>query len=384
MKNKDAKIAIVYDWIDKWGGVERLLLALNQIFPQADFYSSYYDPKKASWAKNLSIKTSFIQTLPQFIKQNRILSLIFYPIAFETFDFKNYDLVISITSSFAKGIITHPKTKHICYLFTPTRFLWVRPEEYYQIKGIKKFISQPLINYLLQWDKMASWRPDKVISISKTVRERCLNFYQRESTVIYPPFDFDYWTKIENRVSKKRKIDLNLEKIAKKSYYLIVSRLEPYKKIDLAIRVFNQLKKPLLIVGEGSEEKKLKRLSASNIIFLKKLKDEQLGYLYQHALALIMPQEEDFGYTALEAIFFKLPVITFGKGGATEIIEDGKTGIFFSEQKEKFLIEAIERLEKIRYNLIVNLNKVKKNNKYWARFSKQKFAEEFKETIFSL
>lgn len=177
-KKTDRKIAIVYDWIDKWGGVERVLLTLHKIFPEAVFYTSYFDPENAGWAKDLKIKTSFIQSLPGFIKNSRIASLPFYPFAFESFNFNEYDLVISVTSSFAKSIITQPKTKHICYLLTPTRFLWSHQKDYFK----KNIINNYYLKKLKDWDFVTTRRPDKIISISQTVAKRCLKYYHRQTT----------------------------------------------------------------------------------------------------------------------------------------------------------------------------------------------------------
>src|SRR3989338_7774346 len=191
------KTAIVYDWIDKWGGVERLLLTLSEIFPDADFYTSIYDPIKAPWAKDLNIKTSYMQRLPDKIKKNRILSIPFYPFAFENFNFNNYDLVISVTSSFAKGIITKPETKHICILLTPPRFLWLYSHLY--IPADYQSLFWGYLQYLKKWDLAAANRPDKIISISKTVQKRTKKIYNRDSEVIYPPFDFSYWGKIKQQ-----------------------------------------------------------------------------------------------------------------------------------------------------------------------------------------
>lgn len=343
MENK--KIAIVYDWIDKWGGVERVLLHFHKLFPKADFFASYVDYQKAGWAKNLKIKTSFIQNLPNFIKKSRILSLPFYPYAFESFDFSSYDIVISISSSFAKSIITKPGTLHICYLLTPTRFLWVSEDIYLKKYNFMSFY----IKRLKKWDFVAAQRPDEIISISKTVSERCFKNYKRKSEVIYPPFDRKYWGKIKCEI-RNSKFGTNLKLQIPKKYYLIVSRLEPYKMVGLAIKTFNQLKEQLVIVGEGSCENNLKSIANNNIIFLKKLKDEELGWLYGNAKALVMPQEEDFGYTALEAQFFGCPVIAFKKGGATETVIEGKTGVFFDRQTEKWLLNRLASFNGKSYN----------------------------------
>ena len=367
------KIAIVYDWFDKWGGVERILLILHEIFPDATFYTSYFDQTKAPWAKNLRIRTSFIQQLPSFIQKSRLFSLPFYPICFETYDFTDYDLVISITSSFAKGIITKPATYHLCYLLTPTRFLWVDPKAY-GIFSFKKIIFLPYLSYLKKWDWMAAQRPDKIVSISKTIADRCRQFYQRNSEVIYPPFDINYWKKIKEKV-KNRKLRINIAS----PYFLLVSRLEPYKRVDLAIQAFNKLGKFLIIVGCGSQEDYLKAISKKNIRFFSNLTDEQLAILYSRAEGLIMPQEEDFGYVSLEAQFFGCPVIAYKRGGATETVKDKQTGIFFDNQTIDSLLSSLETFQAISYNLKKTTNKFALAN--IQQFNKNKFKNNFKHLI---
>ncbi len=366
------KIAIVYDWFDKWGGVERVLLIFKKIFPKADFFTSYTDKKK-SWFNDFNIKESFLGEFPDFIKKNRILSLPFYPLVFESFDFSDYDLIISITAYFAKGVITKPKTKHICYLLTPPRFLWTHNNIYF---NNKQFIFNPYLNYLKKWDFLSARRLDKIISISKTVQKRCFNIYKIKSQVIYPPFDLNYWQKVKDQLINKN--DFNLKKIIPEKYYLLVSRLEPYKKVDLVINLFNKLNKNLIIVGEGSLLKKLRNKAKRNIIFFQNLTDLQLGFLYTNAFGLIMPQEEDFGYVSLESQFFNCPVISYKKGGVLETIIEDKTGVFFEDQKEESLLKTIARFEKIRYNLKNNLSINKKN---LNNFSINNFIDNFKKTI---
>ena len=374
------KIAIVYDWIDKWGGVERVLLNLHEMFPEAVFYTSYFDEIKAEWAKDLNIKTSFLQKFPDFIKKSRILSFIFYPFAFESFDFSGYDLVISITSSFAKSIITKPRTKHICYLLTPTRYLWSHKQDY---------IKNNLINYLISgyldmfknWDLVVSQRPDKIVSISETVRERCKKYYKRDSEVVYPGFDVEYWKGIKSEI-RNPKFETNSKfKILNSKFFLVISRLEPYKRVDLAIKVFNRLNKQLVIIGEGSKEKKLKQIAGKNITFLSKLSDVELGSFYSSAQALIMPQEEDFGYVSLEAQLFGCPVLAYKKGGVLETIIENKTGIFFDNQDERSLSQAIERFNKIEYNLKSEAREIGLSNV--EKFSKEKFINKFIKLIMS-
>ncbi len=367
------KIAVVYDWFDKWGGVERILLTLKEIFPQADFFTSYYDKDNLFWLKNFShISESFIKYFPTFFKRNRLFCLPFYPFAFESFNFDSYDLVISVTAYFAKGVITKTKTKHICYLLTPTRFLWSHSDDY--LKNFK-FIPKFYLSYLKKFDLISSQRPDKIFSISYAIRDRCQKFYQRKSQVIYPPFDFDYWEKIKKKLKKILVKKNNYFNQLANDYFLIVSRLEPYKKIDLVINLFNRLGKKLLIIGKGSLERKLKIIAKKNIFFLKDVSDKELAFFYQNTKGLIIPQEEDFGYVSLESQFFNCPVIAFKKGGVLETVIEKKTGIFFKEQKEDSLLESIERFEKIRYNLLTNL---RKDKSHLQKFDKKNFINSFR------
>ena len=392
------KIAIVYDWIDKWGGVERVLLSLHELFPDADFFTSSYDPEKAVWASNLKINTSFIQKLPKFVRGNRPASLPFYPYAFESFDFTNYDLVISVTSAFAKSIITRPETLHICYLLTPTRFLWVNPFDYIRNSLVRSAVS-PYVTKLREWDFVSAQRPDRMISISQTVADRCKKYYQRNSEIIYPPFDIEYWRRIKSELRKKsfrakwRNLSpaiFDFDSLA--GYFLIVSRLEPYKRVDVAIETFNSfvfgtsMQRPLqkrtilknttlIVAGEGSESNRLKQMANKNVLFLNNLSDHELAYLYSNAEAIIMPQEEDFGYVSLEAQFFGCPVIAYKQGGAGETVIEGKTGIFFAEQSRKSLQSALNRFNMIKYELKRSCKEF--GLKSIARYDKKIFEDNF-------
>ncbi len=366
---KNLKIAIVYDWLDKWGGVERVLLNLHEIFPKAVFFTSYFDRQEAYWAKDFKIKTSFIQKLPNFIKKNRLLSMILFPYAFESFDFSNYDLVISVTSSFAKAVITRPETTHICYILTPTRYFYY-PETYLTTTITK--LGYLLLPGLKAWDAIAARRPDHLVSISDTVRKRVKRFYSRNSQVIYPPFDLEYWKKVDLKVKKP---------VAQlpENFYLIVSRLEHYKRIEIAIEAFNKSGKNLVVIGKGTQLPRLKNLARENVFFISDIKDDELAWFYKNARALIMPQEEEFGYTALEAQYFDCPVIAFGRGGATETILNQQTGLFFERQTSKSLIESVERYETIEYNLRKTTRKLGKENV--RLFSRENFEKQFKQFI---
>ncbi|MEM4230343.1 MAG: glycosyltransferase [Candidatus Pacearchaeota archaeon] len=361
------KVAIVYDRVNKWGGAERLLLALHQIFPDAPLYTSVYDEKKTSWARVFDIKTSFLQKLP-FAKSNHELYALLMPLAFESFSFDEYDLVISVTSEAAKGIITKPSTLHICYCLTPTRYLWSGYEEYFK-NPLLRFISKPAVFYLRMWDKIASQRPDKFIAISEEVKRRIKRYYARDSEVIYPPVSLlpKNYSSRQNEIAVVRSPSIE-------SFFLIVSRLVPYKRIDIAINAFNKLGYPLKIIGEGSEKRKLKKIANSNIEFLGYLTDEELVEYYKKCLAFIFPGKEDFGLTILEAQSFGKPVIAYGEGGSLETIAENKTGIFFEPQEETALIKAVNEFMKRKFNS-------KNCRKQAQRFSISNFKKKLKKEL---
>ncbi|MBI1863408.1 glycosyltransferase [Candidatus Microgenomates bacterium] len=365
------KTAVVYDWIDKSGGVERVLPVFAEMFPDADFYTSYYNPDTTPWAKHLKIKTSFIQKFPPGARASRIISLPFYKYAFESFDFTGYDLVISVTSSFAKGVLTKPETKHVCYLLTPTRYVWGQTADY--VNPWLRFLVQPTITKLRKWDFIAAQRPNKLIAISELVARRAATYYRRDAPVIYPPFDLSRWDTLRTDNADR---DLPIHDVG---YYLFVGRLEPYKRIDLLINVFNKLHYPLIIVGSGSQEFLLKRQAHENIVFISNISDQKLVEYYEKARALIMPQEEEFGYTAIEAQYVGTPVISYRQSGVAETIIEGKTGIFFENQTPADLYNAIARFEKIEYN-IKSLSR-KSGLEQVKRFEKQKFIKAFHNAI---
>ncbi len=338
------KVAIVYDRVNKWGGAERVLLSLHEIWPDAPLYTSVYDEKGAGWAKVFpQVKTSFLQKIP-FVSKNHELVPFLTPLAFESFNFDEFDLVISVCSAEAKSIITKPHTFHLCYCLTPTRYLWSGYHEYLQTPGLGFMdklvkIFYPALSFgLRNFDQIAAQRPDEYIAISKTVQNRIKKYYKRDSSIIYPSINTD---KFEIRSSKFEK---------KEDFFLIVSRLVSYKRIDLAIEVFNKLKKKLVIVGKGRDEGRLKSMAGPNIIFVRELTMERLVRYYQDCNALIFPGREDFGLTVLEAMACGKPVIAFQKGGAAETVINKKTGLLFPEQNIASLSEAISEFTKLKFN----------------------------------
>ncbi len=347
------KTAILYDRVNKWGGAERVLLTLHEIFPDAPLFTAVYSAKNAPWAKVFpEVIPTFLQKIPFVVNKHELLGT-FTPIAFENLDLSGFDLIISVTSEAAKGVIVHPPTRHICYCLTPTRYLWSGYDLYFR-NPLLKFISKPIVNYLRKWDKIAAQRPDKMIAISQAVKGRIKKYYGRNSEVIFPPVELTQFIK---------------ESGTKENFFLVVSRLVPYKMVDLAVKAFNELGLPLVVVGTGSEEVKLKSLAKDNIKFVGHLTDAKLADYYKKCRAFIFPQEEDFGIVALEAQAAGAPVIAFKAGGALDTVIDGKTGVFFDKQNIESLKKAVRKFEKLSFkqkDLIENAK----------RFSKERFKRE--------
>ena len=345
------KIALTHDHLFQIGGAEKVLLELTKIFPKSPIYTLINNPN-LPLPRELEINTSFIQKLP-FAKNHFKWYLPLMAIAWEKFDFSKFDLVISSASAFAKGIILTPKTLHICYCHSPTRYLWSDTHQYIdelnQPLLIKKFL--PLIlNYQRMWDFAAAQRVDKFIANSKFVAKRIKKYYQREATIIYPPVEVEKY-RIANEKDK---------------YYIIVSRLRPYKRVDLAIKAFNQLGLPLKIIGSGEEEGYLKKIAKTNIEFLGEVSEKKKIELLAHAQAFIHPQEEDFGIAAVEAMASGLPVIAYKGGGALETVVEGETGKFFLEQNWESLADTVVRLNLKNFD-------PEKIKKWSSKFSAENF-----------
>jgi glycosyltransferase involved in cell wall biosynthesis len=321
------KVALVYDRINKWGGAERVLLALHEIFPEAPLYTSVYNAALAPWAKKFKITTSFLQNFPSASAHHEMLATLM-PVAFESFSFDDYDLVISITSEAAKGILTKAHTKHICICLTPTRYLWSGYDTYFSHKGFKE-VAKPIVSYLRKWDKIAAQRPDAYVAISKEVQKRIKKYYGKDSFVIYPPLTLA--SKITDHTSNE-------------GFFLVVSRLVPYKRVDIAIKACSQLGIPLKIVGSGSEEKYLRSIAGATVEFYKSLTDAELTTYYKKCSALLFPGIEDFGLTIIEAQSFGKPVVAYKAGGAIETVIAGKTGEFFSPQTAEALADTLQKL----------------------------------------
>lgn len=363
------KVALVYDWVNKYGGAERVIEALHLIWPKAPLYTAVYDRKKAPWADSFKVHPSFLQNIP-FAKSHHEFFPFLISFSFESFNFDEYDVVISVTSYAAKGIITKPKTLHICYCLTPTRFLWSGYETYKSKPGfglldpLVRIILSPVTARLRAWDYVAGERPDIYFAISNEVKNRIRKYYHHTSTVIYPGVDCELFT-----------VPSNPHKNSK--YFLIVSRLVSYKRVDIAIEAANNLRLPLKIIGTGNQKGKLKNLAGDTIEFINDhLTDSELVRYYQDCTALIFPSEEDFGLTPLEAQACGKPVIAFRGGGVQEIIQEGINGAFFYPQEPVALINVLKNFDPRKYPPVTCRENAEKFDKKIFMTKFKKFVEE--------
>lgn len=355
---KNLKVAIVHDWLTGMRGGEKVLQEILQIFPEADVFTLLHNKDSVSEdIEKHNIYTSFIQKIPFSAKKYRnFLSL--FPAAIESFDFNGYDLVISSSHCVAKGAIVPSDIPHLCYIHTPMRYAYEMYHHYFgketagAFKRLAVTLSMPKIR---TWDQATHTRVDAFAANSNFVAGRVKRYYGREADVVNPPVDTEFYKPSEG---------------LKEDYYLVISALEPYKRIDLAIDAFNKNKMKLRIVGNGSKYKDLKKRASDNIEFLGRLNDDEIRTLYQNAKAFIFPGIEDFGITPVEAQACGTPVIAFGRGGATETVIHKKTGVLFDEQTVDGLNGAIDILGKIDFN-----KKTLRENS--ERFSKGSFHKNF-------
>jgi glycosyltransferase involved in cell wall biosynthesis len=321
------RVAIVHYWLLNRRGGEAVLEALCRMFPDADLFTLFYDPERVSPAiRARRVTASFLNPLRRHYRS--LLPLM--PLALESFDLRGYDLVISSESGPAKGVLVPSGARHICYCHTPMRYLWdLYPAYLYEWTGsrLKRLAMAPLANYLRLWDYSTAARVDRFVANSENVRRRILRCYRREADVVYPPVPVEtfYWKPPED-------------------YFLIVSELAPYKRIDVAVRLFAKTGRKLRIVGQGPELERLKALARPNVEFLGRVSAPDLQELYARCRAFLMPGEEDFGITAVEALASGKAVIALGRGGVLESATRG--GFFFDEPGEADLAAAIGRFER--------------------------------------
>ncbi len=328
------KTALVVSWLNQYGGAERVLEVVHELFPSAPvFTSTYWAAAMPATYRTWDIRTSFLDRIP--IAHQRLL-LPFYPAAFESLDLGGFERVLSIPSAFAHGVRLPAGAQHLCYCLTPARFLWNYADyvERERIGRLPRAILPLFIASLREWDRRAAQRVTQFVAISKTVQARIATHYVRESEIIHPPVDVDTFA-----VSSVRE-----------NFFLIVSRLVPYKRIDLAVQAFNQLGLPLVIAGDGRDRARLEAMAKPNVRFLGRVADAQRCDLLARCRAFIFPGEEDFGISPLEANACGKPVVAFAGGGALETTVPGVTGEFFREPTAVSLAETIAAFADKQYD----------------------------------
>lgn len=326
------RLALIHDHLNQIGGAERVVSACHELWPASPLYTLVHDKKTIStFFDTLDIRTSFIQKLPFSVRHLRWY-LAFMPAAIESFDLSRYDVVLSSASAFAKGAIASASALHICYCHTPTRYLWSDSHTYVSEVGGGRVI-RTILPFVLQrlrmWDYLAAQRVDYFIANSRFVASRIKRYYNRDAAVIYPPVDV-------------RRYPL----LGRMNYAILVSRLRPYKKVDVAIRAFNRLNMPLVVVGDGEERAALEALAGPNIYFTGSVPERSKKRLLSSAFAFIHPQEEDAGISAIEAMAAGTPVVAYGAGGALETVLPEETGVFFEEQTWQSLADAVIRAKR--------------------------------------
>jgi glycosyltransferase involved in cell wall biosynthesis len=332
------RVAIVHDYLNQYGGAERVLEALHALYPGAPVYTSLYDAEAMpGHYRSWDIRTSFMQRLPGWRKHFRRYFLL-YPTAFESFDLGAYDLILSSSSAYAKGIIPRPGAVHVCYCHTPMRFAW-RTRDYVEREGIAGLQGAVLpfaLTYVRLWDTVASDRVDAFVANSHEVARRIQRYYRREAEVIPPPVDLPPYTPQPGD-----------------DFYLAGGRLIPYKRIELIVEAFTRLRLPLKIFGDGRDRQRLERLAGPSVEFLGWVDEPTRRDLFSRCRAFIFPGEEDFGITPLEAMAAGRPVVAFGAGGALETVIDGVTGRFFHEPTAAALAAAVAAARTDRYDPLI-------------------------------
>ncbi len=355
---ENAKVALVHDWLTGQRGGEKVLEVLAEIFPKAPIYTLFH--VKGSQHPDVEkrvIRTSFLQHMP-FLEKRYRSYLPLFPLAIEMFDFQEYDLIVSTSHCVAKGAIPAPDALHVCYIHSPMRYAWNLYFSYFspdKLSPFSRWLIPPVIHGLRTWDTASAARVDRFVANSANVARRVGKYYRREADVIPPPVDTEFFKPDDS--------------VPKADYYLVVSALAPYKRIDLAIDAFNKSGAPLKIVGTGPEYRALRKRAAANVKFLGAVGGAHLRRLYQGATAFLLPGEEDFGIATLEAQACGTPVVAYGRGGSLETVVPGETGVLFDKPTVAGLLGALDNFR----TFTCNSEKIRSNA---MRFSREKFKEE--------
>lgn len=333
-------LALIHDWLNQLGGAEDVLEKLVGLFPGAPVFTAmYWRAGMPAAYRQWPIRVSFMDRLPGVYRHHQPY-LPLYPLAFERFDLSGYDVLLSNKSGFCHGIRKPPGAVHICYCLTPTRYVWSFGA-YANREGLgaaARLALAPLLAWLRRWDKAAAGRVDHFIAISSEVQRRIARFYGRESVIIHPPVDTG---RFAAALAPKPETG---------DYFLSLGRLIPYKRVDLAVRACTELRLPLLVGGAGRDRARLERLAGPTVRFLGRVPDADLPALFAGARAFIFPGLEDFGITPVQSLAAGRPVIAFAGGGALDTVQDGLTGVHFTEQTVDSLKAALSRFQSLRFD----------------------------------
>jgi glycosyltransferase involved in cell wall biosynthesis len=359
------KIAIVHEWLVTRAGSEQVVEQMLRLYPQADLFSlvDFLPEESRVHLQNKSVTTSFLQRLPGAKRRFRAY-LPLMPMAIEQFDLSGYDLILSSSHAVAKGVVTRPDQLHLCYVHTPIRYAWDFQHQYLRgsnlDRGLRSLPTRLILHYMRLWDLASAYRVDHFAANSQYIARRIHKFYRRPAQVIYPPVAVDRFRYTEPR----------------ENFYLAIARFVPYKRVDLIVSAFNQLGLPLVVIGDGPDRPHLQAIAAPNITLLPPQPDAVIADHLQRCKAFVFAAEEDFGITPVEAQAAGAPVIAYGKGGATETIIAGKTGLFFSEQTVESLSQVLREFESGHYNFAPD--DLRQNAE---RFSPERFGREFRQFV---
>lgn len=327
------KLALVHDYLNQMGGAERVLKVLHELYPEAPIFTSIYDPSFVDPAfARMDIRTTFMQRLP-LVHRHHQPYLPVFPFAFESIDLTGFDVVLSMSSAWSKNVVTRPDTCHINYCLSPMRFAWSFQEyaNFERISPWQKTLLLPIITALRYWDVVGANRVDHFIGISSEIRRRIEKYYRREAALIHPPVE-------------TKAFAAGASEAGDDGYFLVVARLIPYKRIDLAIQACNRIGAPLKIIGEGRDLARLRAMAGPTVEFLGFVDDETKREYLRRCRAFIFPTEEDFGISPVEALASGRPVVAYAAGGALDIVIEGQTGLFFHERTPGALGEALTRV----------------------------------------
>jgi glycosyltransferase involved in cell wall biosynthesis len=352
-------IALVHDWLLGMRGGEKVLEQLCQMFPAAPLFTLLRRPGSCSPAiERMRIRSSFLQRMPFALERHQYY-LPLYPLAAFSLNLRDVDLVISSSHAAAKAVRVRRGTPHICYCHTPMRYIWDQYADYFSPRRSSLMVRTAVslcVNGLRRWDVTTAERVTHFIANSRNVQERIRRIYGREAAVIYPPVDVEAF-----QLSRKHE-----------GYYLIVSALVPYKRIDIAVEAFTRAGEGLLVVGSGQEERKLRSMAGPSVKFLGWVGEAELRSVYEGSRGLIFPGLEDFGIVPVEAMACGKPVLAFNGGGARETVVEGETGTFFAEQSPESLLEALERFRRMPFD-------PERIRRHALTFSKERFTREMGE-----